>query len=195
MTFGDVSSNIIPSQLAKRRRISRNVILTFRWRYAVRARVLTSWATRIPQIRHSDDVSTSLMRTLSFMEVILSSQKSLHGVHPSYSTHTALGVGGWLSAFGWKGRARPLVRRGRASERSSSRRRETASEGWVYIFMMYLLVRGVTTPLTRRYIIKMYSSLEEYLVSSFFIKIIFIKKINFKKIIIFKILKTDPEKA
>ena len=45
-------------------------------------------------------------------------QKTPYGVHPSYPTHTTLGVGGLLQVFDLKGRARRP--RTRAAERGSA---------------------------------------------------------------------------
>ena len=111
-----------------------NVVSTHLSCRGVRARVLTSSGTTIPQIDVSDNVSTSPLRTSSSKGVECPLRTTLHGVHPPYSTHTTLGVGGLLLSSGQKGRAQAPSTRG-LGERAQLERSERprARGGWTEV--------------------------------------------------------------
>ena len=122
-----------------------NVVSTHLSCRGVRARVLTSSGTTIPQIDVSDNVSTSPLRTSSSKGVECPLRTTLHGVHPPYSTHTTLGVGGLLLSSGQKGRAQAPSTRGlgeRAQLERSERPRARGGWRWYWTSPTLLLAKA-----------------------------------------------------
>ena len=137
----------------------------------------TSW---IPQIRHADKRGTLRLTTMTDLTRQRSPQTTLSGVHPSYSTHTTLGVGGRLQAFGLKGRARtPSTRR--PGERAVASRRRAVRERGVGGCRMTSLLEEERYSSSRRDVIR-HPPLRGFLFFLFFFKNFIFKKIKLKKI-------------